>query len=148
MDVPPFMCNLDIDAIHAPKFLEYANIDVTDLEDGEFRIRMEYSSKRYNGRHTCTIGMISQDHSKLNSNTVVETIRPLVETDLSIKVKSMIAEVQSRFNYTISYRKVWLAKQKSIAKVFGGWEDSYQALSWWFSVMVQKMPDSIVQIET
>ncbi|XP_057756397.1 uncharacterized protein LOC130975655 [Arachis stenosperma] len=94
------------------------------------------------------MGTISQDHSKLDSDTIAEAIMPLVESDPSIKVKSIIAEVQSRFNYTISYRKAWLAKQKSIAKIFGGWEDSYQALPWWLSVMTQKMPSSIVQIET
>nr|XP_025670547.1 uncharacterized protein LOC112770375 [Arachis hypogaea] len=104
--------------------------------------------RRYNGRHTCTIGTISQDHSKLDSDTVAEAIRPLVETDPSIKVKSIIAEVQSRFNYTISYRKAWLAKQKSVAIFFGDWEESYQALPWWLSVMVQKIPGSVVQIET
>ncbi|XP_025627793.1 uncharacterized protein [Arachis hypogaea] len=75
-------------------------------------------------------------------------MKPLVESDPSIKVKSIIAEVQARFNFTISYQKAWLAKQKSIAKVFGGWEESYGALSLWFSVMVQKMPGSQVQIET
>ncbi|XP_025636537.2 probably inactive leucine-rich repeat receptor-like protein kinase At5g48380 [Arachis hypogaea] len=94
------------------------------------------------------MGVISQDHSKLDSDTVAEAIRPLVETDPSIKVKSIIGEVQSRFNYTISYRKAWLAKQKSIAKVFGDWEESFQALPWWLSVIVQKMPGSVVQIET
>ncbi|XP_015961255.1 uncharacterized protein LOC107485255 [Arachis duranensis] len=197
MDVPPFMRELDLDAMHAPEFPEYANIGVADPEDGEFRIGMEYSSRksvvaairrytivrgvdydvyesepqtfyakckmygrgcdwliraslirkkdcweirRYNGRHTCTMGAISQDHSKLDSDTVANSIMPLVETDPSIKVKSIIAEVQSRFNYTISYRKAWLAKQKSIAKVFGGWDDLYQALPWWLSVMVQKIP--------
>nr|XP_025678923.1 uncharacterized protein LOC112778856 [Arachis hypogaea] len=205
MDVPPFIRELDLEAMHAPEFPEYTNIGVADAEDGEFRIGMEYSSRksfvaairsftiargvdyevyesepqtfyakckmygrgcdwliraslirkkgcweirRYNGRHTCTIGTISQDHSKLDSDTVADAIRPLVETDLSIKVKSIIAEVQSRFNYTISYRKAWLAKQKSIANVFGGWEDSYEALPWWLSVMVQKMLGSVVQIET
>ncbi|XP_025663425.1 uncharacterized protein [Arachis hypogaea] len=205
MDVPPFMRELDLEAMHAPEFSEYTNIGVADGEDGEFRIGMEYSSRksvvaairsftiakgvdyevyesepqtfyakckmygrgcdwliraslirkkgcweirRYNGSHTCTIGTISQDHSKLDSDTVADAIRPLVETDPSIKVKSIIAEVQSRFNYTISYRKAWLAKQKSIANIFGGWDDSYQALPWWLSVMVQKMPGSVVQIET
>ncbi|XP_016164118.1 uncharacterized protein LOC107606586 [Arachis ipaensis] len=205
MNVPPFMRDLDLDTIHSPEFPEYANIGVADLEDGEFRIGMEYSSRksvvaiirsytisrevdynvyeseshtfyakckmfgsgcdwliqaslirkkscweiyRYNGRHTCTMGMISHDHFKLDSDTVAEAIRSLVKTDPSIKVKSIIAEVQSRFNYTISDRKAWLAKQKSIAKVFGGWEDSYQVLPWWLTVIVQKMPGSIVQIET
>ncbi|RYR54126.1 hypothetical protein Ahy_A06g029384 [Arachis hypogaea] len=34
--------------------------------------------RRYNKRHTCTIRMISQDHFKLDSDTVAEAIRPLV----------------------------------------------------------------------
>ncbi|XP_020987463.2 uncharacterized protein LOC107464565 [Arachis duranensis] len=205
MGVPPFMRELDLDAMHAPEFPKYANIGIADPEDGEFRIGMEYSSRksvvaairsftisrgvdydvyesepqtfyakckmygrgcdwliraslirkkgcweihRYNGRHMCTIRTISQDHSKLDSDTVAEAIRPLVETDPSMKVKSIIAEVQSRFNYTISYRKAWLAKQKSVAKVFDDWEESYQALPWWLSVMVEKIPSSVVQIET
>ncbi|RYR68863.1 hypothetical protein Ahy_A03g015357 [Arachis hypogaea] len=143
--------------MHALEFTEYVNIGIADLEDGEFRIGLKYSSRksivvairsytisrrvnynliraslirkkgcweirRYNGRHTCTIGTISQDHSKLNSDIVVEAIRPLVETDPSMK--------------------------KSRAKVFGGWEESQQAFPWWFSIMVQKRLGSIVQIET
>ncbi|RYR02195.1 hypothetical protein Ahy_B06g081016 isoform A [Arachis hypogaea] len=75
-------------------------------------------------------------------------IRPLVESDLLIKVKSVIAEVQSRFNYTVSYRKAWLAKQKAVAKVFGDWEVSYQTLPVWLKAMTVKMPRSRVQIKT
>ncbi|RYR45936.1 hypothetical protein Ahy_A07g031705 [Arachis hypogaea] len=59
--------------------------------------------RRYNGNHTCTRATISQDHSKLDSTTIAEAIKPLVETDPSLKVKSIIAEVQSKFNYTVSY---------------------------------------------
>ncbi|RYQ95276.1 hypothetical protein Ahy_B08g090350 [Arachis hypogaea] len=76
--------------------------------------------RQYNGSHTCTIGMISQDHSKLDPDTIVDAIRPQVEVDPSLKVRLIIVDVQSKFNYTISYRKAWLAKQKSIAKIFGG----------------------------
>ncbi|RYR53510.1 hypothetical protein Ahy_A06g028665 [Arachis hypogaea] len=61
--------------------------------------------RRYNSSHTCTRATISQDHSKLDSNTIAKAIKPLVEADPSIKVKSVIVEVQSKFNYTISYRK-------------------------------------------
>ncbi|XP_016185320.1 uncharacterized protein LOC107626950 [Arachis ipaensis] len=133
MGVPPFMRELDLDAMHTPEFLEYANIGIADLEDGEFRIGMEYSSRksvvatfyakykmygrgcdwlirasliwkkgcweirRYNGRHTCTIGTISQDHSKLDSDTVAEDIRPLVETDPSIKkIPGSVVQIETR----------------------------------------------------
>ncbi|XP_072071621.1 uncharacterized protein [Arachis hypogaea] len=57
--------------------------------------------RRYNGSHTCTRATISQDHSKLDSITIAELIKPLVEADPSLKVKSVIAEVQSKFNYTV-----------------------------------------------
>ncbi|RYR75382.1 hypothetical protein Ahy_A02g010035 [Arachis hypogaea] len=46
MSVPPFMRSLNLDVMYAPKFSEYANIGVADLEDGEFRIRMEYGSRK------------------------------------------------------------------------------------------------------
>ncbi|RYR66223.1 hypothetical protein Ahy_A03g012200 [Arachis hypogaea] len=48
-----------------------------------------------------------------------ETIKLLAEADPSIKVKSVITKVQSKFNYTISYCKVWLVKQKTVEKIFG-----------------------------
>ncbi|XP_025680346.1 uncharacterized protein [Arachis hypogaea] len=90
---------------------------------------------------------ISQDHAKLDSDTIVDAIRPLVESDPSIKVKSVIVEVQSRFNYTVSYRKAWLAKQKVVAKVFSDWKVSYQTLPVWLKAMTVKMSRSRVQIK-
>ncbi|RYQ85647.1 hypothetical protein Ahy_B10g105224 [Arachis hypogaea] len=61
--------------------------------------------RRYNGSHMCTKSTISQYHAKLDFDIIVEAIKPLVEADPSMKVKSVIAEVQSKFNYTISYCK-------------------------------------------
>ncbi|XP_057719389.1 uncharacterized protein LOC130933793 [Arachis stenosperma] len=104
--------------------------------------------RRYNGSHTCTRACISQDHSKLGSDTIAEAIKPLVEVDPSIKVKSVIAEVQSKFNYTVSYRKAWLAKQKAVESIFGGWEASYEALPIWFEAMCHKEPSAVVQVGT
>ncbi|KAL4375428.1 hypothetical protein AHAS_Ahas05G0280800 [Arachis hypogaea] len=44
------MCSLDLDAMHATQFSKYANIGVADPKDGEFRIRMEYSSRNQSSR--------------------------------------------------------------------------------------------------
>ncbi|XP_015965315.1 uncharacterized protein LOC107489046 [Arachis duranensis] len=104
--------------------------------------------RRYNGSHTCTRVTISQDHSKLDSNIIAETIKSLVEADPLLKVKSVISEVQSKFNYTVSYRKAWLAKQKSVKKIFGAWEASYKALPIWFEAMCHKEPSAVVHFET
>nr|XP_025628000.1 uncharacterized protein LOC112721150 [Arachis hypogaea] len=185
---PSFMRVLDLEAMHVPEFPEYMTAEIPIVEDGEFRVGMEFSSReavikavkdysirrsvdyrlfesepltfyakctqygkgcdwlirvslisrkycwvirRYNGSHTCTRATISQDHLKLDSITIAEAIKPLVEADPSLKVKSVIAEVQSKYNYTVSYRKAWLAKQKAVEKIFGGWEASYEALPIW-----------------
>ncbi|XP_057756101.1 uncharacterized protein LOC130975304 [Arachis stenosperma] len=61
---------------------------------------------------------------------------------------AVIAEVQSKFNYTISYRKAWLAKQKAVESIFGGWEASYEALPIWFEAMCHKEPLAVVHFET
>ncbi|RYQ85780.1 hypothetical protein Ahy_B10g105384 [Arachis hypogaea] len=104
--------------------------------------------RRYNGSHTCTRATISQDHLKLDSITIAEAIKPLVEAGPFLKVKSVIAEVQSKFNYTVSYRKAWLAKQRAVEKIFGGWEASYEALPIWFEAMCHKEPSVVVHFET
>ncbi|RYQ89729.1 hypothetical protein Ahy_B09g096225 isoform E [Arachis hypogaea] len=104
--------------------------------------------RRYNGSHTCTRATISQDHSKLDSITIAEVIKSLVEADPSLKVKSVIAEVQSKFNYTVNYRKARLAKQGVVEKIFGGWEASFEALPIWFQAMCHKEPSAVVHFET
>ncbi|XP_025652920.1 uncharacterized protein [Arachis hypogaea] len=123
--VPSFMRTLDLEAMHAPEFPEYANTGEGNVavEDGEFSVEMEF-------------------------DTIADAIRPLVEADPSIKVKSVIAEIQGRFNYTVSYCKAWLAKQKAVTKVFSDWEVSYQTLPVWLKAMTVKMPRSRVQIKT
>nr|XP_025673102.1 uncharacterized protein LOC112772381 [Arachis hypogaea] len=147
--VPSFMQTLDLEAMHAPEFPEYANTGCDWLIRASLiRKKACWEIRRYNGKHTCTMGTISQDRAKLDSDTIADAIRPLVEADPSIKVKSVIAEVQGRFNYTVSYRKAWLAKQKAVAKIFGDWEVSYQILLVWLKAMTVKMPRSRVQIKT
>ncbi|RYR05656.1 hypothetical protein Ahy_B06g085491 [Arachis hypogaea] len=58
--------------------------------------------RRYNGSHTCTRATISQDHSKLDSNTVAEAIKPLVEAD------------PMRYSKCVSVRVVWSMQWTSV----------------------------------
>nr|XP_025637771.1 uncharacterized protein LOC112733113 [Arachis hypogaea] len=152
-------------------------LEVPMVADDEFAVGMEFSSreavikaiKDYTIRRSvdyrvyesepltfyakCTqygsgCDWLIRDHSKLDSITIAEVIKPLVEADPSLKVKSVIAEVQSKFNYTVSYRKAWLAKQRAVEKIFGGWEASFEALPIWFQAMCHKEPSVVVHFET
>ncbi|XP_072059669.1 uncharacterized protein [Arachis hypogaea] len=99
--------------------------EIPIVADGEFAVGMEFGSreavikaiKEYTIRRSvdyrvyesepltfyakCTqygsgCDWLIRDHSKLDSLTIAEAIKPLVEADPSLKVKSVIAEVQSK----------------------------------------------------
>ncbi|RYQ87858.1 hypothetical protein Ahy_B09g095399 [Arachis hypogaea] len=174
---PSFMRVLDLDTMHVPEFPEYMTAEIPIVADGEFAVGMEFSSreavikaiKEYIIRRSVDYRMyesepltfyakctqygsgcdwLIRDHSKLDSITIAEAIKPVVEADPSLMVKSVIAEVQLKFNYTVSYRKAWLAKQRVVEKIFGGWEASYEALPMWFEAMCHKEPAAVVHFET
>ena len=172
-----FMYALDIQAMHVPEFLEYANMVSDYVANGELCIGMEFNDKetiiwviknnnisksvdynmyeleiktfyykykyyslgcnwlirvslrmkkdisemrKYNDRHTCTVTMISQDHTKLDVDIITQLIEPMVWSDTCIKVKLVIGEIQSQYGYTRTYRKAWMAKEKEIVRVYGG----------------------------
>ncbi|XP_015970034.1 uncharacterized protein LOC107493448 [Arachis duranensis] len=166
---PTFMRSLDLEAMHAPEFSQYINAaELLVMTDSKFTVGMEFNStetvikamKYYTIRRGVDYWVHESEpmifyvkctqygtyyHSKLDSSTIAEAIKPLVEVDPSIKVKSLIAEVQSKFNYTISYHKAWLANQKAVESIFGGWEASYEALPIWFEAMCHKEPSISIQ---
>ena len=123
-------------------------IDCGWLVRASFRKNKYYwEIRKYNGPHTCTRARISQDHTKLDSDTIAECIKPMVESDPSFKIKSVIAEIQSQYGYTTTYRKAWMAKQKAIEKIFGQWEASFQALPQWCVAMCDAVRGSVVQVD-
>ena len=199
------MRTLDLEAMHAPEFPEYANMASDYTVDGELCVGMQFSDreavvraiknysisksvdynvcesesrtfyckckyygvgcnwlvrvslrkkkgiweiKKYNGPHTCTAAMISQDHTKLDADMIAQYIEPMIRADVSIKVKVVIAEIQSRYGYTPTYWKAWTAKQKAIERIYGGWEESYAALPKWLGAMCAFTRGSYVEFDT
>ncbi|XP_073224426.1 uncharacterized protein [Cicer arietinum] len=98
--------------------------------------------------HTCTNSALSQDHTKLDSNMICASIMQVMRMDPSIKVKVIIAQIQALYNYTISYRKAWLGKNKAIEQIYGNWEESYNQLPRWLLVMRTFAPGTIIKMET
>lgn len=52
----------------------------------------------------------------------------MVEKDPSLKVVMIQERICSKYQYIISYRKAWKAKQKAIVRVFGDWDESFSIL--------------------
>ncbi|XP_057719757.1 uncharacterized protein LOC130934184 [Arachis stenosperma] len=55
-----------------------------------------------------------------------------VDPTISIRV---LQGVENHFNYKASYRKIFLAKQRVIARIYGDWEESYNEFSRWLFTM-------------
>ncbi|XP_021729193.1 uncharacterized protein LOC110696224 [Chenopodium quinoa] len=100
----------------------------------------------YKGPHTftCVSDILPKDHSNLKSKFIAHHIRNIVEVDTSVKVRVLIEVMKNLFNYTISYKKAWSAKQIAIAEIFGDWEESYEILPQFMQAMVEANPGTIV----
>ncbi|CAK8576734.1 unnamed protein product [Lathyrus sativus] len=100
------------------------------------------------GSHTCTTTSMSQDHRKLDSEIISHSIRELVNSDASLKVKVIQAHIAEKYGYRISYRKAWIAKIKAVEALYGNWETSYNDLPQWLLVLKTYLPGTVIQLET
>ncbi|OIW03671.1 hypothetical protein TanjilG_30735 [Lupinus angustifolius] len=84
--------------------------------------------------------VVSQDHSKLNSSFILDLIVNLVSANPSISVKAVVKEVVSHFDYTVTYRKAWTAKQMA-------YNELYNELPRWMNALQYFSPGTIVKYE-
>ncbi|RYR20310.1 hypothetical protein Ahy_B03g065421 isoform B [Arachis hypogaea] len=75
--------------------------------------------KRYNGPHTCLATSISSDHRSLDYHVISAFIMPMVRADASVSIKVLLNATAAHFGFRPTYRRVWLAKQKAIALIYG-----------------------------
>ncbi|RYR56525.1 hypothetical protein Ahy_A05g022226 [Arachis hypogaea] len=169
-----FMRALDLEAMHAPEFSKYMNaVEILIMADSEFTVKMEFSfreaviimmkdytihrgvdyrvyeSKLLTFYAKCTQYGLGYDwliRISMICRKYCWVIRRY--NDSHTCTRATISQNHSKFNYTISYRKLWLAKQKSMKKIFEGWKASYKTLPMWFEAMCHKEPSTVVHFET
>jgi len=67
----------------------------------------------------------------LDSTQIVSIIFHLVRANPSIHIKSLVVDIKSRYRYTVTYRRAWIAKEKTITMEYGDWDQSYNEVPWW-----------------
>ncbi|XP_040967943.1 uncharacterized protein [Gossypium hirsutum] len=108
----------------------------------------QWQIRKLEGRHTCTVARMSQDHRKLDAKSICNCIMPLVKDSRIIPVSTLIADMQTRFQYRVSYRKAWWAKQMAMQQLYGDWDGSYNELQSWISAKVEYVPGTVVDLQT
>ncbi|MED6215669.1 hypothetical protein PIB30_116312, partial [Stylosanthes scabra] len=59
---------------------------------------------------------MSADHAQLDSNLIRDFILPIIKRNPSVGIPVLQSSVQQSYHFLPSYRKVWIAKQKAIAR--------------------------------
>ncbi|RYR53485.1 hypothetical protein Ahy_A06g028634 isoform B [Arachis hypogaea] len=104
--------------------------------------------KRYNGPHTCLATSISSDHRSLDYHVISAFIMPRVRADVSVSIKVLLNAMAAHFGFRPTYRRVWMAKQKAIALIYGDWDESYNDIPRWVLGVQLTMPGSVAVLKT
>ncbi|XP_057745866.1 uncharacterized protein LOC130964488 [Arachis stenosperma] len=75
--------------------------------------------RRVGGVRSCLAPTMSQDHRQLDSSLICRVILPLIQSNPSVSIPVLQGAVQASYHFKPSYRKVWMAKQKAIAQIYG-----------------------------
>ncbi|XP_025629054.1 uncharacterized protein [Arachis hypogaea] len=110
--------------------------------------RSIWEVKRYNGPHTCLATSIFSDHKKLDYHVISAFILPMIRVDAAVSIKVPQNATEEHFGFIPTYRRVWMAKQKAMAQIYGDWEESYNYLPRWVLGVQITMPGSVAVLKT
>ncbi|XP_025625140.1 uncharacterized protein [Arachis hypogaea] len=99
--------------------------------------------KWYNGPHTCLATSISSDHRSLDYHVIATFIMPMVRADAAVNIKVLQNATAAHFGFRPTYRRVWMAKQKAVADIYGDWDESYNELPRWVLGVQLTMPGTV-----
>ncbi|PPS01505.1 hypothetical protein GOBAR_AA19157 [Gossypium barbadense] len=158
-----------LDATHVVEFSKYpeilsaprlaVNFEHEELlksaEGFNWRVRAAFIQKsqiweirKFVRLHTCTSTRMTEDHEKLDSKTICTFIMPMVKYMPTIKVSVLITEMQARFQYRVSYRKGWIAKQMEIEQLYWDFDVSYNELQGWIAAMREYVLRTVIELQT
>ncbi|XP_052119026.1 uncharacterized protein LOC107494136 [Arachis duranensis] len=68
--------------------------------------------------------------------------------DASVSIKVLLNATAAHFGFRPTYRRVWMAKQKSIALIYGDWDESYNEIPRWVLGVQLTMPGTVAVLRT
>ena len=83
-----------------------------------------------------------------SSGWVVVKALPLLMKKPQMGAKELQTKLQDKWNCLIKYETVWFGKEKALSEIFGTWEESFQLLWSWKAAVLEKMLDSVSEIDT
>lgn len=76
-----------------------------------------------------------------------QCLMPLVDKDPSTKVSICINHIVSKYKFTLSYRKAWIARNKAIEQVYDNLENSYNEHPHYLLALQNFVPGTVVEMQ-
>jgi hypothetical protein len=96
--------------------------------------------------HKCT----SSGRRKTTTPTgywVASLALPILTKKSYMGAKELQTTLQNKHICTITYETVWKGKEKVLTQLYETWEESFQLLFRWREVVLEKMPDPIIEFD-
>ncbi|XP_028054766.1 uncharacterized protein LOC114258967 [Camellia sinensis] len=87
---------------------------------------------------------MNRDNCNLKSEVIAHFIKAQIAISPELPLATIIEVVKEKFQFTISYKKAWLARTKAVAMVFGGWDESYRRLPRYMAALQAFNPGTVV----
>ncbi|XP_016199478.1 uncharacterized protein LOC107640472 [Arachis ipaensis] len=124
---PPHFSTLNLEAI-IWRCKEFGNGCTWMIRVALRQHKDNWEVRRYNGAYTCLATSISRDHRQFDYHVTCARIYLLVRADAAVTIKVLQEATESTYGFRPSYRKMWKAKQKAVAQIYGDWEELYTEL--------------------
>ncbi|XP_015932905.1 uncharacterized protein LOC107459205 [Arachis duranensis] len=125
----------------------FQNKDEAVLSVKDYSIRQGVEYRVIESDHLKYYGKCN-DHRQLDYHVICARILPLVRADTAVTVKVLQQATEANYGFRPSYRKVWMAKQKAVAQIYGDWEESYAELPRWMLGVQSTMAGTITVLKT
>jgi len=106
------------------------------------------NQKQIEAPHTCLNTFVSVDHKNLDSSQIASFVVNFVKANTFLPIKTIIAEIKNRLGYSVTYKKTWVAKQKTFAMEFSDWDKSSNHLPRWLQAVQDSVLGTVVQYIT
>jgi hypothetical protein len=96
--------------------------------------------------HRCT----SSSRRKTTTPTgswVASLALPILIKKSYMGAKELQTTLQEKHSCTIAYETVWKGKEKTLAQLYGTWEERFEMLFRWREAALEKMLDSVIDID-
>jgi hypothetical protein len=81
------------------------------------------------------------------SSWVASLALPILQKKSFMGAKELHTTLQDTHSCQITYDTVWKGKEKALHQLYGTWEDSFKLLFRWKEAVLQKMTDSVIEID-